>query len=70
MIDEWGYPPVGVVICDTPAAGHDAVMLDYTGPGEPTVAYIDEDRIPRRVADSFADFLDALKNCADLDRPT
>lgn len=36
-----------MVICDTPSAGHDTVMLDYSecGPeGEPSVAYIDEDR--------------------------
>jgi len=44
-----------VVICDTPSAGHDTVMLDYTDcavDGEPAVAYIDEDRVPRRVAAS------------------
>lgn len=69
MIAEWGYPEIGIVICDTPAAGHDAVMLDYTdcGPtGEPAVAYIDEDRVPRRVADSFAAFLEALVDCDEL----
>ncbi|MFJ6570664.1 SMI1/KNR4 family protein [Streptomyces sp. NPDC091292] len=63
LISEWEYPPIGVVICDTPSAGHDTVMLDYSecGPsGEPSVAYIDEDRIPRRVADSFQDFLERL----------
>jgi hypothetical protein len=66
MISEWGYPDIGVVICDMPSAGHDAVMLDYSesGPqGEPTVVYIDEDRIPRRVADSFGEFLSRLVTC-------
>jgi hypothetical protein len=70
LIAEWGYPDIGVVICDTPAAGPDTVMLDYSecGPtGEPSVAYIDEDRVPRRVADSFEAFLAALIPCADLD---
>ena len=28
MIDEWGYPPIGVAICDTPSAGHEMIFLD------------------------------------------
>lgn len=66
MIAEWGYPPVGVVICDMPSGGHDAVMLDYSecGPeGEPAVVYIDEDRVPRRIAGSFEEFLAGLVDC-------
>lgn len=66
MVAEWGYPNVGVVICDMPSAGHDAVMLDYSesGPqGEPAVVYVDDDRIPRRIADSFGDFLMRLVSC-------
>lgn len=68
MIREWEYPNIGVVICETPSGGHDAVMLDYSecGPeGEPSVAYIDEDRIPRRLASSFMAFLDGLYFCDD-----
>jgi hypothetical protein len=63
MIAEWQYPDIGVVICDTPSAGHDTVMLDYSecGPeGEPVVVYVDEDRIPKRVAQSFDEFLERL----------
>jgi SMI1-KNR4 cell-wall len=63
MISEWDYPDIGVVVCCTPSGGHDTVMLDYSesGPGgEPAVAYIDEDRVPRRVANSFRDFLARL----------
>ncbi|MFE1397034.1 SMI1/KNR4 family protein [Nocardiopsis dassonvillei] len=70
LITEWNYPEIGVVICDTPSAGHDTVMLDYSecGPeGEPVIAYIDKDRIPRRVAQSFGDFLARLTNCGSSD---
>ncbi|PPK90180.1 SUKH superfamily protein [Kineococcus xinjiangensis] len=70
MIPEWDYPDVGVVICSTPSAGHDTVMLDYSdcGPkGEPAVVYVDEDRVPRRVADDFAEFLDRLRPCDEYD---
>ncbi|MFF5077126.1 SMI1/KNR4 family protein [Actinoplanes sp. NPDC000266] len=57
LIEEWGYPPIGVVIGVTAAAGPDTVMLDYSTPGEPAVAYIGEDRVPHRVAETFAEFM-------------
>jgi hypothetical protein len=66
LIEEWGYPEIGVVICDMPSGGHDAVMLDYSesGPkGEPAVAYIDEDRIPRRISETFDEFIARLVSC-------
>lgn len=66
MIAEWGYPEIGVVFGLTPSAGHDTVMLDYSecGPlGEPSVSYVDEDRVPRRMANSFAEFLRGLISC-------
>jgi hypothetical protein len=71
MIAEWGYPDIGVVVCDTPSAGHDTVMLDYSecGPeGEPSVAYIDEGRIPRLIATSFEDFLTRLVPCEQYEQ--
>ncbi|WP_240467240.1 SMI1/KNR4 family protein [Streptomyces salinarius] len=65
-IAEWRYPDIGVVLGITPSAGHDTVMLDYSecGPlGEPAVSYVDEDRVPRRIANSFSEFLDGFVSC-------
>lgn len=69
LIAEWEYPEIGVVICDMPSGGHDTVMLDYSecgGSGEPAVAYIDEDRIPRKIAESLTGFLARLIPCDSL----
>jgi hypothetical protein len=65
-IAEWRYPNIGVLICEMPSGGHDAVMLDYSESGsqeEPAVVYIDEDRVPRRVASSFEEFMAKLVDC-------
>ena len=62
MIREWGYPDIGIVICDTPSGGHDTVMLDYReGRTEPAVAYVEEDLVPRVIADTFAEFIAGLE---------
>lgn len=69
LVQEWGYPEIGVVICDTPSGGHDTVMLDYSecGPsGEPRVVYVDEDRSVLPIAHDFSAFAEALIACSEL----
>lgn len=65
MIEEWGYPNIGIAICDCPSAGHDMVFLDYRscGPqGEPCVVHIDQegDYQITKLADTFEDFICGL----------
>lgn len=67
MIEEWGYPAIGVYICDCPSAGHDMVLLDYSacGPqGEPTVAHVDQeaDYAITYLAPDFETFIRGLVN--------
>lgn len=69
-IREWNYPDIGVVIGVTPAAGPDVVMLNYSesGPdGGPIVVYVDEDRLPRRIAGSFELFIAGLVSEEDYE---
>ena len=65
-IDEWGYPDIGVAVCDCPSAGHDMIFLDYRecGPqGEPKVVHIDQewDYQITILAESFDEFVKSLK---------
>jgi hypothetical protein len=69
MLDEWGYPPIGIVVAQCPSAGHDAVMLDYRrcgAQGEPQVVHVsvEEDEEPNItfLANNFQEFLAGLVN--------
>ena len=72
MVEEWGYPAIGIAICDCPSAGHDEIFLDYRacGPeGEPAVVLIDQegDYDITRLAGSFEEFIRGLKNDSEFD---
>ncbi|MGA7832881.1 MAG: SMI1/KNR4 family protein [Terracidiphilus sp.] len=67
MIEEWGYPPLGVYFCDCPSAGHDMLCLDYREcgvNGEPQVVHIDQecDYKITFVAQNFEKFIRGLES--------
>jgi SMI1/KNR4 family protein SUKH-1 len=67
MIDEWGYPEIGICICDTPTGGHDMIMLDYSkcgNDGEPEVVHVDQedDYEITFLAKDFESFVKGLVN--------
>ena len=62
MLQEWGYPAIGICFADTPSGGHEQLMLDYRacGPeGEPTVVHVDQEGDYRitPIAPDFATFV-------------
>ena len=67
MINEWGYPNTGILICDCPSAGHDMIMLDYSKcgkDGEPEVFHVDQERDYKKIflAKDFETFIRGLLN--------
>jgi len=70
--EEWGYPPIGVCIADTPTAGHEMIVLDYREcgkQGEPRVVYVDQedDYSITFVAPDFATFVRGLVHEEEYD---
>jgi hypothetical protein len=66
MIEEWGYPPIGIYFADCPSAGHDMICLDYREcgiEGEPQVVHIDQelDYKITFVAPNFESFIRGLE---------
>ncbi len=65
IIKEWGYPNIGVYICDCPSGGHDIIMLDYSnvnGNKEPRIVHIDQEMGYKVtvLADNFKSFIEGL----------
>jgi len=63
--EEWGYPPIGVYVANTPTAGHEMIALDYREcgkQGEPQVVYVDQedDYSITCIAPNFATFIREL----------
>jgi SMI1-KNR4 cell-wall len=67
MIEEWGYPNIGIYFADCPSAGHDMLCLDYREcgiEGEPKVVHVDQEFDYRItfVAPNFESFIRGLEN--------
>ena len=67
MIEQAGFPEIGIIVGWTPTAGHDAIMLDYSecGPqGEPRVIHTDAESGESEVlATTFEAFFRGLVDC-------
>lgn len=69
MISEWGYPDIGILFAQTPSAGHDGIMLDYSEcgqEGQPRVIHVDvegDDPQIRVLASNLETFLLGLVDC-------
>ena len=67
MVEDLGYPDIGVCICDTPAGYQEIIMLDYRKcgkDGEPEVVHVDHDFNYKItfVAKNFETFIKGLQS--------
>ncbi|MEP2889708.1 SMI1/KNR4 family protein [Tateyamaria sp.] len=67
MMEEWGYPPIGVYFADTPSGGHDMLCLDFRNAGpdnEPPVVHVaqEDDFKITFVAPNFEKFIRGLRH--------
>jgi hypothetical protein len=65
MIDEWGYPEIGIYFVDCPSAGHDMICLDYRKNGktnEPQIVHVDQESDYKItfLASNFEEFIKGL----------
>ena len=72
MIDEWGYPAIGVYFADCPSAGHDMVLFDYSNcgkDGEPEIVHVDQENDYKKtfLAKDFETFVRNLKAEEEFD---
>ncbi|WP_017153708.1 hypothetical protein [Bacillus bingmayongensis] len=74
-MEEFEYPSIGILIGESPTAGHDAVMLDYSRcgkNGEPRVIHVNienyQDPIITVLAENFQSFLDGLRSYRHFDK--
>jgi len=72
MLEDWGYPEIGICICDCPSAGHDMIMLDYSKcgkNGEPEVVHVDQENDYKItfLAPDFASFINGLVSEGEYD---
>lgn len=64
-VEEWGYPKIGIALCDTISGGHHMIFLDYSdcGPqGEPCVVEVNQESNYEitYLADNFQSFVCGL----------
>lgn len=72
MIEEWGYPEIGIYFGDCPSAGHDMIALDYRHcgkEGEPQVVHVVQECDYRItfLAENFETFIKGLVSEEDFD---
>ena len=74
MIEQGGFPEIGIIVGWTPTAGHDAIMLDYSecdADGEPRVVLMDAESGEWQVlAAGFGAFLEGLVDCRPYEEAT